>query len=94
MIKDPQLCLLLLRACEGMTKLMYCWRTIPPNYLTEIANSFDKEISDALLTIVTSDGPHFGKFQLLLSSLPVSLGGLRIPLPSDTLQFAYVDFFL
>jgi hypothetical protein len=90
MIKDSQLCLLLLRACEGMTKLMYCWRTVQPNYLTEIANSFDKEISDALRTIVTSDGPHFGKFQLLLSSLPVSLGGLGIPLPSDTLQFAYV----
>ena len=50
MIKDPQLCLLLLRACEGMTKLMYCWRTVQPNYLTEIAHSFDKEISNALRT--------------------------------------------
>jgi hypothetical protein len=90
MIKDPQLCLLLLRACEGMTKLMYCWRTVQPTHLEEIAKIFDDEICKALRTIVTSDGPYFGKFQSLLSSLPVSLGGLGIQLPSDTLRFAYI----
>jgi hypothetical protein len=31
-LDDPQLCLLLLRSCEGMPKLVYSWRTIPPEY--------------------------------------------------------------
>jgi hypothetical protein len=90
MIKDPQLCLLLLRACEGMPKMMYCWRTIQPTYLKEIASLFDIEIVKALRTIVTSEGPYFGDFQVSLATLPVSLGGLGIQLPSDILQFAYV----
>jgi hypothetical protein len=89
-LEDPQLCLLLLRACEGMPKLMYCWRTVCPDYLQEPSERFEKELIDALRKITVLDGPHFGAFQVSLSTLPVSLGGLGIQLPSDILNFAFV----
>lgn len=89
-LEDPQLCLLLLRACEGMPKLMYCWRTVSPDYLRESSARFERELIEALRKITVADGPHFGSFQVRLSTLPVSLGGLGIQLPSDILNFAFV----
>jgi hypothetical protein len=88
-LEDPQLCLMLLRACEGMPKLMYTWRTIHPQYLHEPAMHFEDELIAALRRILVADGPHFGDFQVRLSTLPVSLGGLGIQLPSDILHFAF-----
>jgi hypothetical protein len=89
-LEDPQLCLLLLRACEGMPKLKYCWRTVSPDYLQDSSSRFEKVVIDALRKITVADGPHFGCFQVRLSTLPVSLGGLGIQLPSDILNFAFV----
>jgi len=37
--EDPQFCLLLLRACLGMVKLVYCLRTTDPRYLEDVSNS-------------------------------------------------------
>jgi hypothetical protein len=93
-LKDPQLCLLLLRACEGMPKLVYAWRTTPPDMLQEAAALFEGEIIEALRWIVVADGPHFSGFHRRLATLPVSLGGLGISLPSDSLQFAFFSSFL
>ena len=88
-LRDPQLCLMLLRACEGMPKLVYSWRTTPPEFLDEATPRFDQEILQALRWIVVGDGPHFGAFQQGLASLPASMGGLGISLPSDLKCFTY-----
>ena len=44
MLNDPQLCLMLLRFCEGMPKLTFCWRTIPAKFLIEVSAQFHNEI--------------------------------------------------
>lgn len=88
-LNDPQLCLMLLRSCEGMPKLVYSWRSIPPEFLQEAADRFEGELLEALRWIVAGDGPHFGPFNRRLATLPVSMGGLGIALPSDLLHFSY-----
>jgi hypothetical protein len=49
----------------------------------------DEVVASTLREIVVSGGPHFGDFQLSLSTLPVAMGGLGIPLPSDVASYAY-----
>jgi len=93
-IKDPQLCLMLLRACEGMTKLMYCWRTMPPDSIRQLAIDFRLELFEALRTITVAQGPHFGNFQFDLCSLPIHASGLGIHCPLDLLSFAYSASYL
>jgi hypothetical protein len=44
-LQDPQLCLLLLRACELMPKLMYCWRTTHPSHLGTAAKGLDEVVA-------------------------------------------------
>jgi hypothetical protein len=88
-LQDPQLCLLLLRACEMMPKLMYCWRTTHPRYLGSACRVLDDTVASTLRDIIVSGGPHFGEFQLSLASLPVAMGGLGVPLPSDVASYAY-----
>jgi hypothetical protein len=87
---DPQLELLLLRSCLGMIKLNYCWRTSLPGAITKPMMHFQQAIIASLRRIVVGNGPHFGDFQLQLASLPLSLGGLGISLPSDIISFAYL----
>jgi hypothetical protein len=77
-----------------MQKLVYCWCTIPPEFLHECSARFHDNIKDALRQIIVGDGPHFGEFQTHLSSLPVSLGGLGIHSPSQILTVAYPASFL
>ena len=88
-IEDPQVILLLMRACEGMPKLVYTWRTIPPEYLGELALRFSLVLQESLRKLILANGPGFSDFHLQLSSLPVSLGGLGISLPTDLIHFAY-----
>ena len=88
-LRDPQLCLLLLRACEGMPKLVYSWRTTPPEFLSREARRFDRVVLDALRWIVVGDGANFSNFSKRLATLPVSLGGLGVQLPSDLRDFAF-----
>jgi hypothetical protein len=90
-LDDPQLCLMLLRACEGMKKLNYCWRTIEPRILRGLGAVMDSSTVNALRRICVADGPGFGDFQAMLASLPVTqCGGLGISLASDTSKFAYI----
>ena len=90
-LDDPQLCLMLLRACEGMKKLNYCWRTIDPRILRGLAAVMDNATINALRRICVADGPGFGDFQAMLASLPVTdCGGLGVSLASDISKFAYV----
>jgi hypothetical protein len=89
-LQDPQLCLLLLRACEMMPKLIYCWRTTHPCHLASACRVLDDTVKSTLRDIIVSGGPHFGEFQLSLATLPVAMGGLGVPLPSDVVSYAYV----
>ena len=88
-LRDPQLCLMLLRACEGMPKLVYSWRTTPPEFLSDAAPRFDRVVLDALRWIVVGDGAHFNNFSKRLATLPVSLGGLGVLRPTDLRRFSY-----
>ena len=88
-LRDPQLCLMLLRACEGMPKLVYSWRTTPPEFLEDAAIRFDHVILLALRWIIVGDGPSFGSFHQRLATLPVSMGGLGVLLPTDIRRFAF-----
>jgi len=88
-LQDPQVCLMLLRSCEMMPKLVYCWRTTHPSFLGPVAKKLDEEVESTLRDIVVAGGPHFGAFQLALASLPVRLGGLGVFLPSDVASYAY-----
>jgi hypothetical protein len=90
-VKDPQLCLLLLRACEGMPKLNYAWRTTDPKHLLSCSKLMDQQLRKSLETVVGANGPNFGKFQTQLATMPASLGGLGLQLPSDVLKFAYLS---
>jgi hypothetical protein len=73
-----------------MPKMTYCWRTTSPQFLGEAVSELDQVLLSALRQITVGDGPRFGDFQLQLSSLPVSFGGLGIQLPSDVAKFAFV----
>jgi hypothetical protein len=91
-LKDPQLCLLLLRACEMMPKLVFTWRTMHPIFLEDAINTLDSSIMDTLRLISVGDGPSFGDFQLSLASLPISKGGLGILLASDVANYTFVGY--
>ena len=88
-LDDPQLCLLLLRACEGMKKLNYCWRTVHPSLITDAIDSMEQAIINTLREICVAGGPGFGNFQVDLAALPIDLNGLGIALPSDVAAVAY-----
>ena len=62
-IPDPQVSLLLLRSCLGMTKLNYCVRTADPAVIEEPMRSLESTIIETLRHIVAARGPHFGDFQ-------------------------------
>ena len=78
-LKDPQLCLTLMRVCAGMCKMIYCFRTTHPSALLEASDVLSSAIKHALVKIVVGIGSFFGDFQLQLASLPpVRFGGLGI----------------
>jgi hypothetical protein len=86
---DPQLCLMLLRACLGMVKLVYCFRTTSPDQLHEASAVLHRTLYDALRYLHVGDPNNlrFGDFQLKLTSLPIKWGGLGIHLPGDLLPY-------
>jgi hypothetical protein len=90
-LDDPQVCLLLLRACLGMPKLNYCWRTTPTEALHKATAAVDKALTEALRHIVGQDlAERFGSFQDDLSSLPLHLGGLGITRAKDIICYTYL----
>jgi hypothetical protein len=72
-----------------MPKLVFTWRTSRPKHLEESIERLDNSITASLRLLVAGDGPGFGSFQLLLSSLPVNMGGLGISLAADLAKFTY-----
>ena len=89
-LQDPQLCLMLLRACLGMCKMIYCFRTSPPEALHAASSIITTSLHAALRYIVVAHGPFFGDFQFQLSSLPIRFSGLGITLPSDVVPYAFL----
>eukprot|EP01031_Cornospumella_fuschlensis_P027034 gene27034-32667_t len=91
-LKDPQLCLLLLRSCFGMPQLTYSFRVAPPSALQEVTRLLETTLLDALRWIMVDGTPlqFDAPFHLSLSSLPLRMGGLGITLPSDVGQFAHI----
>jgi len=87
---DPQLCLMLLRACLGMVKMVYCLRTTDPQHLTQSSALLHETLYSALRFLHVGDvnNVRFGIFHLHLTSLPIRLGGLGISLPDDLLKFS------
>jgi hypothetical protein len=59
-IPDPQICLLLLRSCLGMTKLSYCFRTMPPAALVQASANTTSILVKALNFIITDDKSPLG----------------------------------
>ena len=89
-LKDPQLCLTLMRVCAGMCKMIYSFRTTHPSALNDASKILTSALHQALSKIVVGIGPFFGDFQLQLASLPVRYGGLGITIPSDIAPFAHL----
>ena len=89
-LKDPQLCLTLMRVCVGMCKMIYCFRTTHPSFLTEASEVLTSALKQALSKIVVGTGPFFGDFQFHLASLPVRFSGIGITIPSDMLPLAHL----
>jgi len=93
-LKDPQLALLLFRACEGMQKLRYSWRTCKPWLIDEcIGRARDRNFA-ALQELIVGDGPRFTEFIYELATLPVSQGGLGVFCPRDVAAYAYAGSWL
>ena len=59
-IPDPQVSLLLLRSCLGMTKLNYCVRTADSAVIEEPLRTLESTIIETLRRIVAARGPYFG----------------------------------
>jgi hypothetical protein len=94
-LRDPQVCLLLLRACEAMPKLVYTWRTVRPGLLPiEDVSQFQTDLLGVLRGILVANGPGFGEFQRRLASLPVALGGAGIHAPLDVMRYAFIASFI
>ncbi len=92
LIDDPQVSLLLLRACLGMVKLNYCWRTTHPDFLVEATTQFTSKLDRALkIIVIGKSSKKFGDFQFKYASLPIRIGGLGITLPVDLLNFAFLS---
>ena len=88
-LKDPQLCLTLLRSCLGMVKLGYCWRTTPAAALVIPSQLLSQALVEALRWIVVADGPNFNDFHFRLATLPTRFGGLGVTQPNDALAYSY-----
>eukprot|EP01031_Cornospumella_fuschlensis_P031928 gene31928-38602_t len=72
-LKDPQLCLLLLRSCFGMPQLTYSFRIAPPPALQEVTRLLETTLFDALRWIMVDGSPLQvdAPFHLSLASLPL-----------------------
>jgi hypothetical protein len=85
-LNDPQSELLLLRTCSGSQKLIYWMRTCSPEAIRASIIIFDERIDDALQHIFGV--PVRGRERLTIH-LPLSLGGVGIPIASLSVDHAF-----
>jgi Reverse transcriptase (RNA-dependent DNA polymerase) len=86
-INDPQMELLLLRCSSGSPKLNYWQRSCIPDMIQEELADFDRSIDRGLQHILGT--PIFGQNRLTCH-LPLSMGGLGIPIASISSDAAFV----
>ena len=89
-LRDPQLQLLLLRACVGSPKVIHLLRSSPPCFIRPALVQMESSLLESLRSIIVGDGPWFGEFQFALSTLPISCSGLGVYNPVDVSKFAFV----
>ena len=91
LLKDSQLEALLLRSCMGAPKMVYLFRCIPPQLISQSIEIMEGILFQYLRSIVVRDGPGFGDFQFNLATLPTAFSGLGIYNPADISQFAFIS---
>jgi hypothetical protein len=74
-IGDPQVELLLLRACLGSAKMTYLTRVTPHETVAPFATAFDNSMRSCLGRICQDD---FSDAQWVQAGLPLSMGGLGL----------------
>jgi hypothetical protein len=77
-LDDPQVELLLLRACMGLCRMVHVLRCSPPQAVAAGVAVFDDALHSSLRRIVVAEGPGFGSLQAEIAALPLSAGGLGI----------------
>jgi hypothetical protein len=80
-LEDPQVQLLLLRACIGFPTINFALRTTDPEAIVEDCARFDDMIVDALTPIL--GGYKLGPQQRLQAALPIGMAGLGLPSARD-----------
>lgn len=85
-LQDPQSELILLRACTGVTKIIFLIRTVPPQLIQDELTSFDYHVDEALDHILGSPVANDNR---KLWSLPFSMGGFGIPRALDLCYSAF-----
>jgi hypothetical protein len=78
-LDDPQVELLLLRACMGLCRMVHVLRCSPRSADLQGVAVFDTELESTLRRIVVGEGAGFGHLQAEIAALPMSGGGLQAP---------------
>eukprot|EP00884_Botryococcus_braunii_P022983 jgi/Botrbrau1/9369/Bobra.354_2s0024.1 len=90
LLDDPQVELLLLRACMGLCRMVHVLRCSPTRAVAEGVAAFDDALHSSLRHIVVAGGPGFGSLQAEIAALPLSAGGLGIVRVEDILPVAFL----
>jgi hypothetical protein len=88
-LHDPQLELLLIRACLGASKFNYLLRITPPSLISQALDELEAMHYNAIHRILVDNHPGFQQFHFSLATLPIRLGGLGLSNPRDISHFAY-----
>lgn len=87
-IDDPQMELLLLRSCTGSPKIAFWTRTCNPEVISSELDIFDRGVDSCLQHIA---GTSVTGSVRDLAHLPLSFGGLGIPIVSLIADFSFVS---
>ena len=88
LLDDPQSELLILRSCIGVPSFNYWLRSVDPLVIAEHVDILDSKVNQLLHHII---GFPLDSRARLLASLPLSLGGLGIPIAKNIFKAAYVS---
>ena len=86
-LEDPQQELLLLRCCSGSSRMTYWQRTCNPDDIKEQITEFDSAVDRTIHHILGN--PVYGEDRLTMH-LPLSMGGLGIPIAAISSDSSFV----
>ena len=87
-LNDPQIELLLLRACTGFPRIVHLLRTAPPTLLSDALGTFDYQVDESIFHIVGDAIVEGGR---ALWALPLSMAGMGIPVSKDQAAGAFAS---